>query len=60
MAREMTVERVPHSGAIVVSALVSDGRSTWFERRTFYGHTVREARSLFRDVHVASKGWRFA
>lgn len=56
MAATINHERKHPSGAIGVTALVTDGRSTWFEHQTYYGYTVREARAMFR-AHVAEQGW---
>jgi hypothetical protein len=44
----VTVERVRHSGAVIVSALVNDNGGAWLMSRTFYGYTIREARELYR------------
>ena len=45
----MTVERVKHSGAIVVSALVNWEGVKWLESATYYGYTVRQAKRSFRE-----------
>ena len=45
----MTVERVAHSGAVIVSALVSWEGVKWRECATYYGYTIREAKASFRD-----------
>jgi hypothetical protein len=45
----MTTERVAHSGAIIVSALVYQGGVRWLESSTYYGYTVREAKRSFRE-----------
>ena len=45
----MTVERVKHSGAIVVSALVNWEGVKWLESATYYGYTVREAKRSLRE-----------
>ena len=46
----MTIERVRHSGALIVSELVQDKATpfAWYESQTYYGYTLREAKSLFR------------
>lgn len=44
----VTVERVRHSGAVIVSALVNDGGGAWLMSRTSYGYTIREARAEYR------------
>jgi len=45
----MTIERVRHSGALIVSELVEDSFTpfAWYESQTYYGYTIREAKSLF-------------
>jgi len=45
----MTTERVAHSGAIIVSALVYQAGVRWLESSTYYGYTVREAKRSFRE-----------
>jgi hypothetical protein len=45
----MTIERVQHSGAIIVSALVYQQGLRWLESSTYYGYTVREAKRSFRE-----------
>ena len=45
----MTIERVAHSGALVVSALVNWEGVKWLESATYYGYTAREAKRSFRD-----------
>ncbi len=52
----ITTERVPHSGAIIVTALVKDGDprgnpwgSPFYHSQTFYGYAKREAVAVFRD-----------
>jgi hypothetical protein len=45
----MTIERVRHSGAIVVSALVDWEGVKWLESATYYGYTVKEAKRSFRE-----------
>jgi len=45
----MTIERVRHSGAVIVSALVSWEGVKWLESATYYGYTIREAKASFRD-----------
>lgn len=46
----MTIERVRHSGALIVSELVEDSSTpfAWYESQTYYGYTIKEAKSLFR------------
>ncbi len=45
----MTIERVKHSGAIIVSALVYQQGLRWLESATYYGYTVKEAKRSFRE-----------
>lgn len=40
----MSVTRVPHSGALVISDIIGG----YLVSRTYYGYTVREARAMFR------------
>ena len=46
----MNIERVRHSGALIVSELVKDNATpfAWYESKTYYGYTLKEAKSLFR------------
>ena len=46
---QITVERVRHSGALVISALVTDGTSVFVRSETFYGYRLPEAREKFFD-----------
>lgn len=45
----ITVETIPHSGGLIVSALVGDGRAcgAYLESHTFYGYGEVEAVRLF-------------
>jgi hypothetical protein len=43
----ITVERIDHSGAVVVSAVLNDGGGKWLESRTHYGFTPAEAADDF-------------
>jgi hypothetical protein len=45
----MTIERVRHSGALVVSALVEWEGVKWLESATYYGYTVKDAKRSFRE-----------
>ena len=53
----ITAERVRHSGAIVLTALVTNGLETFYETRRYYGHTVRDAKAHFRQ-NIARSGFR--
>lgn len=52
----MTIERVRHSGALIVSELVKDSATpfAWYESRTYYGYTAKEAKSLYREYLKAN------
>jgi hypothetical protein len=43
----MTIERVQHSGAYVMSEIVGEGARAYLFTRTYYGYTLREAKSRF-------------
>jgi hypothetical protein len=45
----MTIERVRHSGALVVTALVNWEGVKWLESATYYGYTAKEAKASFRE-----------
>jgi hypothetical protein len=44
----MTVERVRHSGAYVISAFVGEGAGEYLFTRTYYGYTLRDAKAQFK------------
>jgi ribosomal protein S19 len=44
----MTIERVRHSGAYVLSDFVGEGAGEYLFTRTYYGYTLREAKAQFR------------
>ena len=44
----MTVERVQHSGAVIVSQFVGEGAGEHLFTRTYYGYTLREAKAQFK------------
>ena len=44
----MTVERVRHSGAYVISQFVGEGAGEYLFTRTYYGYTLRAAKAQFR------------
>ncbi len=44
----MTVERVRHSGAYVLSDLVGEGGEAYLFTRTYYGYTLKQAKAQFR------------
>ncbi len=43
----MTIERVQHSGALIVSALVYHEGLRWLESATYYGYEEGEAKRSF-------------
>jgi len=45
----MTIEKVKHSGAVIVSALVNWEGVKWLESSTYYGYTVKEAKRSFQE-----------
>ena len=45
----MTVERVRHSGAYVISDFVGEGAGEYLFTRTYYGYTLREAKARFKQ-----------
>jgi len=45
----MTIERISHSGALVVSALVYWQGVKWLESATYYGYPVRDAKASYRQ-----------
>lgn len=53
----ITAERIPHSGAIVLTALVTDGRDRFYKSTTFYSYPIRAAKKEFREI-IASQGLR--
>ena len=44
----MTIERVRHSGAIVVSDFTGEGAGEYLFTRTYYGYTIKQAKQLFK------------
>lgn len=45
----MLAERVRHSGAVIVSALVKWQGVKWLESATYYGYTVRDAKRSYKE-----------
>lgn len=45
----MTVERVRHSGAYVISQFVGEGAGEYLFTRTYYGYTLKEAKARFKQ-----------
>jgi hypothetical protein len=48
----MTVERVRHSGAYVISEFVGEGAGEYLFTRTYYGYTLRDAKAQFKIAIV--------
>jgi hypothetical protein len=44
----MTIERVAHSGAYVLSAFVGEGAGEYLFTRTYYGYTLKQAKAQFK------------
>ena len=44
----MTVERVRHSGAYVISHFVGEGAGEYLFTRTYYGYTLKQAKAQFK------------
>jgi ribosomal protein S19 len=44
----MTIERVRHSGAYVLSDFVGEGAGEYLFTRTYYGYTLKQAKAQFK------------
>jgi hypothetical protein len=44
----MTIERVRHSGAYVISELAGEGAGAYLFTRTYYGYTLKQAKAQFK------------
>ena len=44
----MTIERVAHSGALIVSQFIGEGRGEYLFTRTYYGYTIKQAKAQFK------------
>ena len=44
----MSIERVRHSGAYVISHFVGEGAGEYLFTRTYYGYTIKQAKALFK------------
>jgi hypothetical protein len=51
----MTIERVAHSGAYVLSELVGEGAGEYLFTRTYYGYTLAQAKEQFK-IALAGEG----
>ena len=49
----MTVEKLRHSGAFVISQFVGEGAGEYLFTRTYYGYTLGQAKTQFK---IALKG----
>ena len=55
-AAGVSVETGRGSGCIILSALVSTGSESWYERRSYYGYTVEECLESYLN-ELAFKGF---
>jgi hypothetical protein len=44
----MTIERVRHSGAYVISDFVGEGAGEYLFTRVYYGYTLKQAKTQFK------------
>lgn len=44
----MSIERVRHSGAYVISQFIGEGAGEYLFTRTYYGYTLKQAKAQFR------------
>ena len=44
----MTIAKVRHSGAIVISDFTGEGAGEYLFTRTYYGYTIKQAKALFK------------
>ena len=51
----MTIERVKHSGAYVISEIAGEGRNAYIFTRTYYGYTLKQAKARFK-LEVEGEG----
>jgi len=51
----MTIERVQHSGAYVISEIVGEGAGEYLFTRTYYGYTLKQAKAQFK-IAVEGEG----
>jgi hypothetical protein len=51
----MTIERVAHSGAYVISHFVGEGAGEYLFTRTYYGYTLKQAKAQFK-IALAEEG----
>lgn len=48
----MSIERVRHSGAYVISQFIGEGAGEYLFTRTYYGYTLRDAKAQFKIAIV--------
>ena len=53
----MTAEKIAHSGAWRVCAVVTNGFDRWLESRTYYGYNKAQALANYRQT-ILGMGWR--
>lgn len=51
----MTIERVQHSGALIVSQFIGEGAGEYLFTRTYYGYTIKQAKAQFK-IAVEGEG----
>ena len=51
----MTIAKVRHSGAIVISDFTGEGAGEYLFTRTYYGYTLRAAKAQFK-IALAEEG----
>jgi hypothetical protein len=44
----MTIEKMQHNGAFVLSELVGEGAGKYLFTRTYYGYTLSQAKAQFK------------
>jgi hypothetical protein len=44
----MTIERIKHSGALIVSQFIGEGEGEYLFTRTYYGYTLKQAKAQFK------------
>ena len=53
----MTAEKIAHSGAWRVCAVVTNSSDRWLESRTYYGYNKAQALANYRQT-ILGMGWR--
>ena len=44
----MTIERVRHNGAYILSQFIGEGAGEYLFTRTYYGYTIKQAKAQFK------------